>query len=111
MQPKTFQILTDFDWSSLSPTHRLVSHVLDHALHHRRLPLNESEVAARRGVVEAGLPQRPHHLPVANEPQVVVPDAFSALGPRSRMPPAPRCNGKFGEYEYKLLDTSREARR
>ena len=40
-------------------THRLVSDVLDHALHHGRLALDERDVPAGGGVVEEGSPARP----------------------------------------------------
>ena len=87
-----------------SLTHRLVSHVLDHALHHRRLALDERDVPAGRGVVKegprpatatatapprGGARARSLAPPVAADLRVVV----SVIVPRSRMPTA-SCNGE-----------------
>ena len=97
------------DLSSSNPlasarlTHRLVSDVLDHALHHGRLALDERDVPAGGGVVEEGPPARPPAAaayaiapcrcrggatlapPVApHHPRVVV----ALLVPRPRMPTA-----------------------
>ena len=83
-------------------THRLVPDVLDHALHHGRLALDERDVPAGGGVVEEGPPGRPAAAtaaavapcrrggatlapPVApHHPRVVV----ALLVPRPRMPTA-----------------------
>ena len=82
-------------------THRLVPDVLDHALHHGRLALDERDVPAGGGVVEEGPSGRPAAAaaavapcrrggatlapPVApHHPRVVV----ALLVPRPRMPTA-----------------------
>ena len=76
--------------------------MLDHALHHRRLALDERDVPAGRGVVKEGprpataTPTAPPRggaralaPPVAADPRVVV----SVIVPGSRMPTA-SCNGE-----------------
>ena len=96
------------DLSSSNPlasarlTHRLVSYVLDHALHHGRLALDKRDVPAGGGVVEEGPPARPPAAPAyaiapcrrggatlappvaPHHPRVVV----ALLVPRPRMPTA-----------------------
>lgn len=88
-------------------THRLVSHVLDHALHHRRLALDERDVPAGRGVVKVGPPPATAPPrgggaalapPVAADPRVVI----SVLVLRSRMPTA-SCNREDGIGKFPVL--------
>ena len=64
-------------------THRLVSDVLDHALHHGRLALDERDVPAGGGVVEEGSPARP---PAAAAAAAVAP---SRRGGATLAPPVP----------------------